>query len=139
MEEQRVGRRGHVAERVQPGLEGLDQVALVLTVVLDQAGKGARGAVAPGGDQVAELEDQRLDLDVLQPGDPALTAALAQHAQGPVRPRSSERQVGQVGRHRANPDDRSQAVPDSVEEVVGDAYRRAPHRPTPDPASGTRP
>ena len=92
-----VGCRGHVAERLQPGLEGLDQVALVLAVVLDQAGERARGSVATGGDQVTELEDQRLDLDVLQPCDPALAAALAQHAQGPVGARSRVGQAGQVG------------------------------------------
>jgi hypothetical protein len=63
------GRGDDVAEGVQPGSEGLDQVGVVLAVVRDQAGDRSGRLVAARFDEVAQFEQQSLDMYVGQSGD----------------------------------------------------------------------
>lgn len=59
----------HVAEGVQPGSEGFDQVGFVAGVVLEEAGYRASGFVASGCYQVSEFQDESFHVDVGQAGD----------------------------------------------------------------------
>src|SRR5215211_5743431 len=84
VDEERVGCGDRVAEVVEPGTQRRNKVAVVAAVVADETSEGAAGLVAAGGGDVAELQDQRLALELVEAADPAVGAAVPEHAQGPV-------------------------------------------------------
>ncbi len=96
----------------------------MLPVVVEQPGDRAGRAVASCGDQVAQLQQQRLDLDVGQAGDPAAAARFRpQHSQRPVRAGPGAGQCRDVLGDRSDRDDRGHPLPHAVHEFGRDGHR----------------
>src|SRR4051794_31621466 len=121
MDDQDLGGRAHVAERLEPRRQGVDELRVVALVVVDQSRVRAGRTVATRGGQVTQLEHQRLYLDVLQASDPTLAAALTQDAKRAVDAGTGVDQPGHVARDRPDADDRTQAQTDPLQEVQGNA------------------
>ena len=95
---------------------------MVLLVVAEQPGDRAGRLVAARGDEIAQLEHERLDVHVGQPGHALSAMPGAQHPKRTVGARAGVREVGGVVDDRADADDGVDPVADPVDEFAGDAH-----------------